>query len=48
MVKGLAMAPKIAILIRMQFLNNVIKPEHDFKIAQKFHKFRVFIQTLNL
>ena len=30
---------KIAILIRMQFLNNIIKSEHDFKTAQKFHKF---------
>ena len=30
---------KIAILIRMQFLNDIIKPRHGFKTAQKFHKF---------
>ena len=39
---------KIAILIRMQFLNDIIKSRHGFKTAQKFHKFRVFIKTLNL
>ena len=33
---------KIAILIRMQFLNDIIKSKHGFKTAQKFHKFRVF------
>ena len=30
---------KIAILIQMQFLNDIIKSEHGFKAAQKFHKF---------
>ena len=40
---------KIAILIRMQFLNDIIKSRHGFKTAQKFHKFRVCIkQSLNL
>ena len=40
---------KIAILIRMQFLNDIIKSRHGFKTAQKIHKFRVFIKkTLNL
>ena len=29
---------KIAILIRMQFLNDIIKSRHGFKTAQKFHK----------
>ena len=39
---------KIAILIRMQFLNDIIKSRHGFKTAQKFRKFRVFlIKTLN-
>ena len=47
MVRG-AWRQKIAILIRMQFLNNIIKSEKDFKTAQKFHKFRVFIKTQNL
>ena len=36
-------AKKIAILIRMQFLNDIIKSRHGFKTAQKFHTFRVFI-----
>ena len=35
---------KIAILIRMQFLNDIIKSRHGFKTAQKFHKFRVLIK----
>ena len=39
---------KIAILIRMQFLNDVIKSKHDFKIAQKYQSFRVLIKTLHL
>ena len=39
---------KIAILIRMQLLNDIIKSRHGFKTAQKFHKFRVLIKTLNL
>ena len=39
---------KIAILIRMQFLNDIIKSKHGLKAAQKFHKFRVLIKTLNL
>ena len=39
---------KIAILISMQFLNDIIKSRHGFKTAQKFHKFRVFFKTLNL
>ena len=39
---------KIAILIRMQFLNDIIKSSHGFKAAQKFHKFRVFIKTIKL
>ena len=30
---------KIAILIRMQFLNDIFKSRHGFKTAQKFHKF---------
>ena len=34
------MAPKT--LIRMQFLNDIIKSRHGFKTVQKFHKFRVF------
>ena len=39
---------KIAILIRMQILNDIIKSRHGFKTAQKFHKFRFLIKTLNL
>ena len=39
---------KIAILIWMQFLNDIIKSRHGFKAAQKFHKFRVFTKTLKL
>ena len=39
---------KITILIRMQFLNDIIKSRHGFKTVQKFHKFRVFIKTLNI
>ena len=39
---------KITILIRMQFLNDIIKPRQGFKTAQKFYEFRVFIKTLNL
>ena len=35
---------KIAVLIRMQFLNDIIKLRHGFKTAQKFHKFRVLIK----
>ena len=42
------MAPKIAILILMQFLNHIIKSEHGFKTTQKFESFRVLIKTLNL
>ena len=38
---------KIAILIRMQFLNHIIKSEHGFKTTQKFYKFGVLIKTLN-
>ena len=30
---------KIAIIIQIQFINNIIKSEHDFKAAQKFYKF---------
>ena len=30
---------KIAMLIRMQFLNDIDKSRHGFKTAQKFHKF---------
>ena len=33
------MVPKIVILIRMQFLNDIIKSEHRFKAAQKFQSF---------
>ena len=36
---------KIAILIRTQFLNDIIKSRHGFKTAQKFHKFRVLIKN---
>ena len=43
-----AMAQKNTILIRMQFLNDIIKSRHGFKVAQKIHKFRVLIKTLNL
>ena len=39
---------KITILIQMQFGNDIIKSGHGFKTAQKFHKFRVLIKTLNL
>ena len=39
---------KIAILIRIQFLNDIIKSRHGFKAAQKFHKFRIFIKTIKL
>ena len=46
--KGGTGRQKITILIRMQFLNHIIKSEHGFKTTQKFHKFRVFIKTLNL
>ena len=34
---------KIAILIRMHFLNDIIKSRHGFKTAQKFYKFWVLI-----
>ena len=37
----------IAILIRMQFLNDIIKSGHSFKNTQKFYKFIVFIKTLS-
>ena len=37
-------AKKTAILIRMQFLNDIIKSRHGFKTAQKLHKFTVFIK----
>ena len=37
---------EIAILIRMQFLNDIIKSRHGFKTAHKFHKFRVLIKTI--
>ena len=30
---------KIAILIRMQFLNDIIKSDYGFKAAQKFQSF---------
>ena len=33
---------------KLQFLNDIIKSRHGFKTAQKFHKFRVLIKTLNL
>ena len=33
---------KIAILIRMHFLNDIIKSRHGFKTAQKFHKFSFY------
>ena len=47
--KQQARRKKLAIVIRMQFLNDIIKSRHGFKTAQKFHKFRVFlIKTLNL
>ena len=39
---------KIAILIRMQFLNDIIKSRHGFKTAQNLYKFIVFIKTINL
>ena len=29
----------------MQFLNDIIKSEQDFKAAQKVNKFRAFIKT---
>ena len=32
---------KIAILIRMQFLNDIIKSKHGFKTTQKVHKFLI-------
>ena len=35
---------KIAILIWMQFLNDINKSRHGFKTVQKYHKFRVFIK----
>ena len=41
LVHNWAWRQKIAILIRMQFLNDIIKSRHGFKTAQKFHKFRV-------
>ena len=33
---------KIAILIRMQFLNDIIKSRHGFKTTQKVHKFSFY------
>ena len=39
---------KIGILIRIQFLNDIIKLRHGFTAAQKFLKFRVFIKTIKL
>ena len=39
---------KIVILIQMQFLNDIIKSEHGFKVAQNFQSFRVLIKTINL
>ena len=48
LINSLAWRQKIAILIRMQFLNDIIKSRHGFKTAQKFNKFIVFIKTLNL
>ena len=33
---------------KLQFLNDIIKSRYGFKTAQKFHKFRVLIKTLNL
>ena len=47
-INTVAWRQKIAILFRMQFLNDIIKSRHGFKTAQKIHKFRVFIKTLNL
>ena len=44
----IAWRQKMAILIRMQFLNDIIKSRHGFKTAQKFYKFRVFIKTQNI
>ena len=38
-------AKKFAILIRMQFLNDIIKSRHGFKTT---HKITIFIKTLNL
>ena len=38
---------KIVILIRMQFLNDIIKSRHGFKTAQKFHTFWVLIKTIS-
>ena len=32
----------ITIIIRMQFLNDIIKSRHGFKTAQKFHKFSFY------
>ena len=39
---------EIAILIWIQFLNDIIKSSHGFKTTQKFHKFEVFIKTLEI
>ena len=44
----IAWRQKMAILIRMQFLNDILKSKHGFKIAQKFLSFMVLIKTLNL
>ena len=41
----IAWRQKIAILIRRQFLNDIVKPGHGFKAAQKFHKFRSLYQN---
>ena len=40
-----SIAPKIAILIQMQFLNDIIKSGQGFKAT---HKFRVFSKTLKI
>ena len=48
MKEGETWRQKIAIYIRMQLSNNIIKSEHGFKTAQKFHKFRYFIKTQKL
>ena len=39
---------KIAILIQMQFLNDLIKLDHGFKAAQKFQSIKILIKTINL
>ena len=48
MLQGWAWWQKIAILLGMQFLNDMIKSKHGFKTAEKFQGFIVLIKTLNL